>query len=361
MKSGILVALSVLTSTDTLSLVPGQLADHDRATGVPDQDPAAALSTALDRLRLQGAIFLRGEYTESWAYESYPTADLAAVLVPGAARVVLFHVVASGRCWIEVDGGERHWAEPGDVIVLPYGDSHRMGGSDESARLVSATLLVEPPPWTTMPVVRYGEGGATTNVVCGYLLSDDPLFDPRLRALPPVFVVSAPDGAARDWVRASIDYALQQTTQVAPDRIAAPTQVPQLLLVEVLKLHLAGAPAARHGWVKALRDPVLAPALALIHRSPERKWTVSELAAAASVSASLLDERFRDVLGLAPIRYLAGWRMHVAQDLLSSTDLGVAVVARRAGYESEEAFSRAFKRRYGQPPSTWRVRAPLHR
>jgi AraC-like DNA-binding protein len=311
------------------------------------------LAEALGRLRVQGAIFLRGEYSEPWAYESMPISDLAALFVPGAERVILFHVVASGRCWVETAPDDRHWAGPGDVIVLPYGDSHRMGGT-ENAVTVSASALVEPPPWQQMPFIRYGDGGAPTNVVCGYLTSDDPLFDPALRALPPVFVVSPPVGAAQDWVRASIDYAMQQTEQVSAERFEVPPRVPELLLVEVLKLHLATTPASEHGWIMALRDPVLAPALAAIHGAPERKWSVAALAREAAVSVSLLDERFRDVLGLAPIRYLTGWRMHVAGELLHAGDLGVAGIARRVGYDSEEAFSRAFKRSYGQAPSAWR-------
>jgi AraC-like DNA-binding protein len=104
-----------------------------------------------------------------------------------------------------------------------------------------------------------------------------------------------------------------------------------------------------------LRDPVLAPALALLHASPERKWTVADLAAGAAVSRSLLDERFRAVLARSPIRYLTEWRMHLAEDLLANTDAGVATVARRVGYDSEEAFSRAFKRVHGLSPSHWRV------
>jgi AraC-like DNA-binding protein len=131
--------------------------------------------------------------------------------------------------------------------------------------------------------------------------------------------------------------------------------VPELLLIEVLKLHLATTPTDQTGWLHALRDPVLAPALAAIHASPERKWNLVSLAREAQVSISLLDERFRDVLGLAPIRYLAGWRMHIARDLLRSSDLAVAAVARRVGYDSEEAFSRAFKRETGMAPSSWRL------
>ena len=94
--------------------------------------------------------------------------------------------------------------------------------------------------------------------------------------------------------------------------------------------------------------------MAAIHAAPERRWTVDDLAAHAGVSRSRLDARFREVLGRSPIRYLTDWRMHLAEDLLATTDLSVASVARRVGYDAEEAFSRAFKRRHGDSPSIWR-------
>ena len=336
-----------------MSLMSSPATHHDQDAAVPDPDPAAPPAGVLDGLRLSGAVFLRAEYTENWAFESLPSADIASALVPGVSRVTPFHVVASGRCWVEVEAGERHWAEAGDVIVLPYGDTHRMGGTHD-ATLVSASTLVARPPWSEMPVIRYGEGGETTDIVCGYLVSDDPLFDPALRALPTVLVVSPSTPAAQAFVRANVEYALQQTSLVTSDRVDLPTDVPRLLLTEVLRLHLASAPAAQSGWLHALRDPVLAPALAALHADPGRKWTVLDLARESLVSASSLDQRFRDVLGMPPIRYLAGWRMHTARSLLSSAELTSGAVARRVGYDSEEAFSRAFKRHHGVSPSRWR-------
>jgi AraC-like DNA-binding protein len=324
------------------------LSGHDRDHAAPDRD--ATLSGVLDRMRLQGAVFLRGEYSEAWAYRSPSTSDTIALLKPGASRMALFHVVASGRCWTAVEDGQKHWAYAGDVIVLPYGDRHSMGGA-QSTTIVEMATVLDPPPWKRMPVVRHGAGGERTDLVCGYLISDHPLFDPRLRALPPLFVVSPSEKPARGWVQASIDYALAQTAPAARGGLEGPTDVPELLVREVLRIHLASAPQVEAGWLHALADPVLAPALAAIHSSPERHWTVAALAEEASVSVSLLDERFRAVLGLAPIRYLSAWRMHVAGDLLSSTTLGVGAVARRVGYDSEEAFSRAFKRSTGRSPS----------
>jgi AraC-like DNA-binding protein len=316
-----------------------------------DPDPTVVLHEALGRIRIRGAIFLHAQYTEGWAYRSVPAEDLARMLAPDARRVIPFHLVAAGRCWIEVDG-VRHWAGEGDVIVIPYGDAHQMGGT-EDAEVVDAATLVAPPPWTAMPFIEHGAGGEVTRIVCGYLTSDDSLFDAELRALPRVLVVR-PEGPAAQWVRASIDYALDRTSLVAPDRATTPADLVQLLFAEVLRLHLAQTPATDVGFVRALGDPVLAPALARIHNRPGDKWSVAQLAAASAVSESLLDERFRAILGLSPIRYLTAWRMHLAEDLLASSDLGVAAVARRVGYESEEAFSRAFRRKHDEAPSVWR-------
>ena len=164
---------------------------------------AEPLDLALARLQLDGAIFFRSEFTEAWAYESPAAADeLANTLRPGARRLMIFHVVAQGSCWVSLTHGERVWANEGDVIVLPYGDPHRMGGT-HPADSVPIFSLFDPPPWTSLPVLRHGDGGERTDVVCGYLHSQDPLFDPRMHALPPIFVVRPPEGPAARWVRST--------------------------------------------------------------------------------------------------------------------------------------------------------------
>lgn len=310
------------------------------------------LQSALEALRLDGAIFFRAEFTESWSYES-PPRELAGLLRPGAERLILFHIVAAGDCWITTGDGERHWATRGDVIVLPYGDLHFVGGTDDAESVPIVSLLATP-PWEEMPVLRYGGGGDRTDIVCGYLHSEDRLFDPDMRAFPSVFVVRPDQGPAAQFVEAAIGWAIATTEGYEP---AAPvsTRLPELLLIEVLLLHLASAPAAEHGWIAALHDAVLAPALARLHAEPARRWTVADLAAEVAVSRSVLDERFRKLLGRSPIRYLTDWRMHIARELLATTHRGIADIARSVGYESEEAFSRAYKRATGIAPSAWRA------
>jgi AraC-like DNA-binding protein len=333
---------------------------HDRDAAVASRDPIVAvmsdtLWSTLDHLRLEGALFFRGELTEPFEFESTPLA-LADALVPGADRLTLFHIVASGSCWVAVDDGVRYWAHAGDVIVMPYADHYMMGG-DAAAESVSILSLLDPLPWARIPVLRHGGGGRRTEVVCGYMHSSDPLFDPSMRALPPVFVVRLSNGPAARWVQASIDYALADSpppSNLSSSPIA--TRLPELLLSEVLRAHLATAPAIDHGWIAALRDPILAPALAARHEDPARRWTVAMLAGRAGASRSSLDDRFRQVLGQSPIRYLTASRMHLAGDLLATTELSVFTIARRIGYDSEEAFSRAFKRERGVSPSQLRVR-----
>ena len=325
-------------------------------TATPQDLTEKPLDAVLAQLRLDGAIFFRSEFTEGWGYQSPRPEEMAAALHPGTERLIMFHIVAAGTCWIALAGGEKHWASRGDVIVLPYGDQHWVGGRQQAEPVPIVTLFA-PPPWETLPVVRYGAGGDRTDIVCGYLHSQHPLFNPALRALPPVFVARPPEGPAAQWVQASIDFAVASSSASQPVQ-PADTRLAELVFLEVLRLHLATAPAIDRGWIAALSDSVLAPALAELHAAPDRHWTVAELAARAAVSRSVLDERFRHVLGRSPIRYLTDWRLHLAKELLATTDLGVHAIARRVGYDAEEAFSRAFKRAYGVAPAHWRARRP---
>jgi hypothetical protein len=140
------------------------------------------LDATLDALRLEGAIFFRSELSEAFAFGSTPLA-LADALHAGAERLILFHIVAKGSCWMAGNDGERHRASRGDVIVLPYGDRHTIGG-EVQAEPIPITELFDPLPWDDIPNLRHGGGGARTDLVCGYLYSEDPLFDPGMRASP---------------------------------------------------------------------------------------------------------------------------------------------------------------------------------
>lgn len=318
-------------------------------------DPYSVVPQVLDLVRLNGAIFFRSDFRAPWAYTSPAVRELEGALPEGAGSMVLFHIVVAGRCWVALDAdGIRHDLSRGDIVVMPYGDAHSWG-SYESAEPVSVATLLPPPPWTELPHVEYGGDGEETRVVCGYLRGDAVLFDPVLRALPPVFVVRPSDGPAATWMKASIDYALNAATPPDGDAPSTDQRLPELLFREVLRVYLEQqVDAPLTGWLAALRDPIVGPALGLLHAEPAHDWTVGELAMAVSTSRTVLVDGFARLIARPPIRYLTEWRLRLASALLRTTDASVGEVAARVGYKSDEGFSRAFKRAFGEAPSDWR-------
>jgi hypothetical protein len=219
----------------------------DRPTEAPpDADVATdLLSDVLSRIRLSGAVFLRGEYAAPWAFDSPPAVELASLLAPDAERLILFHIVRRGVAWVEA-GGRRLWARAGDLVLLPHADRHQMGNPDGVAPTPIAELL-PPPPWAGVPECRFDGGGESTGVVCGYLRCDELLFNALLRRLPPLFRVRPAAGPGREWVRACVDFALDESAGARSGSAALMSRLPEMLLVEALRPAMARRmPSAGH-------------------------------------------------------------------------------------------------------------------
>jgi AraC-like DNA-binding protein len=314
------------------------------------------LTEALRMVRLTGAVYLRGEFTAPWGFDTPAARDLVMALCPEAEQLVIFHAVIEGTCEVRLESGESVRGEEGEFIILPYGHQHTMLSPGSADRVPIADLLPAP-PWANMQVTQAGQaGGSRTRVLCSYLDCGDILFNPLLRALPRLLKVRPQPGPGADWLRAGLRY----SAELSPDAIARDaigSRLPELLLVETLRQYLAQLPSSRTGWLGALADPVIGDALLRIHGDPARAWTVGLLAEELTVSRSVLAAKFSERLGQSPMRYVALWRLQLASHLLQTTDLAVSAVATRVGYESEPAFSRAFKRELGVAPGAWRSRA----
>jgi AraC-like DNA-binding protein len=325
-------------------------------TDPPDATPEQRVRDGLRCLQLSGALFLRADFTAPWAYRSPESATLAAKLRPGGRRVILLHIFTEGRCRVRLDRGETAEVEAGDIAIFPFSDDHCVGDPSVE-RAVPAMDLMPPQPWGPVARIQHGGGGATTSMVCGYLLCDDLPFNPVLASLPPFVRVRSvgAGGALAKWVQASVEYALHASANRGPVDDPLMQRLPELLFIESLCEFVRQSPrAAEIGWLAALQDPVVGRALAGMHREPARGWTLEGLAKSAASSRSVLDERFREYLGVAPMGYLTSWRLQLAGRQLRTSAATIAEVAEAVGYGSEASFSRAFKRHVGEAPGEWR-------
>lgn len=313
---------------------------------------SALLSDVLSRVRLSGAIFMRGDYNEPWAFETPQSEILSAMLAKGFERLIPFHAVTTGRAWVDGEG-IHHALEVGDLAIVSHAHQHRLGGGPPPKSATPIGELIPPLPWTEMPVVRIDGGGEHAEIICGYFRCDEPLFNNVLRYLPPVFVVR-PQGPAADFFAATMNYAASESAGIEATLSA---RLPEILLAEALRLFSESSPQA-NGWLAATLDPVVGRALTLMHNDPMRDWSVDELAREAGASRSVLADRFTRLLEQSPMQYLTEWRMQLAADLLRSTTLKIADIAERVGYGSDAAFSRAFRRHVGSWPADYRDERP---
>jgi len=316
--------------------------------------PLDVLSDVLRVVRLSGAILFRGELAAPWAMKTPEAGDLAKVLMPGAKQLMLFHLIAEGHCWIDLEGTGKVDLQAGDVAVFPYGDSHTMASDLSTQPVPVASVLRGAVVKDGIPVCEVGGGGEQTRIVCGFLHSDELLFNPLCKALPPLIRVRSEDAPAISLLAASVRHAIYQSGGAQPGSTCLLSRLSELLFIEVLRRHIASMPPGAAGWLGALNDPIVGRVLQLMHADPAHPWTVESLARECATSRSLLAARFKQMLGQPPMQYLACWRLQLAAEMLREGALGIGAIAERAGYESEPAFNRAFKRYAGEPPAAWR-------
>lgn len=340
-------------STETLSV--------DTRSDAPTSD---TLSDILRTVRLRGAVFYAVSAGPEWAVEAPAADEIAAMVIPGAGRVIEYHVLLGGTAWAALPGQPPVRMAPGDVVMFPQGDAHILSSAPGIVPLpfskdwVIATQSVPKP----IPVALGGGAFAwgadarraegDSDLVCGFLGCDHGPFNPLLEALPRLLHVPADgDGA---WLRQLMLQAVHASSGQGPGAGALAERISETMFIDAVRRHASRLPEQATGWLAGLRDRQIGRALALIHADPQQPWTVESLAQAAALSRSAFCERFVRLVGVAPARYVTRWRMEVAATRLRQSRTTVADIAFDVGYESEAAFTRAFSRVVGMAPSRWR-------
>lgn len=309
------------------------------------------LGDALHLMRLRGAFYCRSELTAPWGAE-----------LPAVESHLWLHVVTSGLCILEVDGAEPIWIERGDLTLVPHGHGHRIRSLPMDGRQIPATPSVldldREMIGERYEILRHGGGGPRTDMICCAVRFDHPIAANVVSVLPKILHLPASSRSARGtWLRSTLDLMAAEVDSRQPGGETIITRLADVLVVQAIRAWLERDPAAKSGWLGALGDPQLGRALSLVHGEPERAWSVADLASEVGMSRSAFSDRFTELVGESPMRYVTRWRMSLAERWLADGEQTVSEVARRVGYDSLPAFSRAFKRTVGVPPVEVRRRS----
>ena len=304
--------------------------------------PVDPLGEALHFLRMSGTFYCRSEFTAPWGLE-----------LPAMKGWLMFHVVTSGRCWLDVKGAEPRLLHRGDLALVPHGEGHRLA----SERGIAAARLFDLPREQVSEryeILRHGGGGAATNLVCGAVRFDHPAAHHLIKILPSLISVEAWNSSQMDWIQSLLRFMAAEAKELRPGGETVITRLADILVIQAIRLWIAQDPSAQTGWLGALQDNQVGRAITLIHRNPARTWTVASLATEVAMSRSAFAARFNELVGEPPMHYVARWRMHVALASLKEDGATLGELAMRLGYQSEAAFSRAFKRFIGVSPGSVR-------
>jgi AraC-like DNA-binding protein len=309
------------------------------------------LAEVLGTFRLKSRLFCRSELSAPWAMTMKP------------AGFAHFHVIERGGAWIRLEGRRQAVAlSGGDLVVVPHGRGHTLSHAPVARAVPLERLLGKrvPEENSACHVVRHGGGGAETRMICGAFEFGDAgssrsRSNPILESLPPLIHVRAEDGASGEWLDAILKLLASESSQPRPGTAAIITRLTDILFVKAIRVWLESEPPGAGGWLGALSDPQIGRAIARIHASPGEAWNVSSLASEAAMSRSPFAARFTALVGEPPLTYLTRWRMQTASNGLRAGAVRLSDLAQRVGYESEAAFSKAFKRHFGLSPRAFRT------
>ncbi len=300
------------------------------------------LGEALHFLHMSGVFYTRSEFTAPWA-----------LALPALPDCLMFHVATSGRCWLEVEGADPHLLQPGDLALVPHGEGHRLL-SDPGVPAAKLFDLPREQISERYEILRYGQGGAATSLICGAVRFDHPAAHQLVRLLPKLICIEAWRSPQMEWIQSTLRLMATEARELRPGGETIITRLADILVIQTIRSWMAEDPAAQTGWLGALQDKQIGRTILLIQRDPARAWTVASLADEVAMSRSAFAARFKELVGESPMQYVTRWRMNVALTWLKEEDTSLGELANRLGYQSEAAFSRAFKRFSGVSPGAAR-------
>ncbi len=312
-----------------------------------------ALSEAMRAVRVTSALFFNGEFASPWRFATPAYHQVAPTVSPDSERLVLFHLVTDGHATARTAGHDEVSLTAGDIVVFPHGDAHEMWNGRTSKLFPGARLLPKLAKGE-LAAEKWGGNGPVTRIICGYLGCERHAESLFLSGLPAIFKINVRSSPAGAWIESAIRHCAGELESQRAGRVAVLAKLAESLFVETLCRYMDELPPEGTGWLAGARDAKVGQALALLHRDPAHAWTLPDLARASGTSRTVLADRFAQLMGETPLAYLARWRLQLGARRLLTTNRKVLQIAYDVGYESEAAFSRAFRRAFGAPPARYR-------
>lgn len=312
-------------------------------------------SELLRSMQITGSLLLNEDYAAPWAISIPNKVDLIKSLESNnSIHIAAFHLVRRGYIEIELDNGNKHIVNKGEMVICFSGMAHTLyQGSNQSAYPFKS--MMQTGENIFMPT--NDEYAQSTSLICGIFMLRDTLLNPLFEALPPLLKISTNQGDDYSQTTTAhiVNLLLREVDQQSLAHSYSMERYLELLCARSIHSYIESSLTEQSGWLQAIQDSMTARVITAIHSQPAYHWSVKEMATLVSLSPSRFAARFTEIMGTSPMVYVTRWRMYLATKLLNETRSGIEQISTQVGYDNVAAFSRAFKRNIGSSPGVWRA------
>lgn len=306
------------------------------------------LSDVLARLAIKGTLYFRTAFTSPWGVE-----------VPPFENVARFHYAARGECLVRVAGTDETVSlAQGDLVIIPHGAGHSLfcAQTPEEA-ILHLDRVIEESGYDGDGVLVYG-GDETddrpTQLICGHISFESDARHAIFERLPPYIHIRDYGASSASWMEATLRAIGEEAGQARMGADLIALKMSEVIFAQAIRTFIESQAAEGVG-LSGFADPYISRALTAFHKDPSAPWSVEGLAREAGLSRTGFAQRFVQKMGLTPMQYLTSWRVQLAREALAEGRMSTLAVAELAGYGSEAAFTRVFKKDVGMTPAAYRA------
>ena len=297
------------------------------------------LTDVLNSLQFKGRVLCYSKFTAPWAVRLK------------VRNCAYFHFFECGQGWVELDEKRSVTSiAAGEMVILPHGSAHILS-DNRKAKSVDVDRLIQS---SDDHILRHGGGGSETSMVCGAFTFVNQIGNPIISLLPRIVHVRKDQLSNCDSLRALLRMLADEARFPREGSGSIIGHLTGIIFVQAVRAWIQTQPQNQGGWLGALRDKQISAALNLIHKKPDKPWTISRLASEVGMSRSPFANKFTSLVGEPPLTYLTRWRMNLAAGHLRNGQMRIRDIAARVGYESQASFTNAFKRNFAVSPTEYK-------